>query len=430
MDKQNSVKTSPSNEPSGTSPASLASVLGVSTQTVYRWIGDGKLKVDGEKGKYDIPTRENTDFIGKQLDKKTRRYLTTTWMPKQLKEYSQWHEFLDELAWLFKISYSSRQDIRQKRFRLDQLFANYIQTHKVTLRKVKQAFGSNNNPNHRLVTDDLKRGWYNELSYAFPLKKSTLGISFRDISTNMETSDIRYAFPSWKIIEAYYSVYFYLRAVTLQKQSGFRIQEHGATISSFKHNVLQPLENVIWKFPLDIAYSSDKRIQKTFSFLDSLPHIRHHYCSHPRFPHRTPKQIIAHMQKILHTKSKRSRSSKYTLFDFLHDLRVWANYLDIDNLLSLWGQGYKSFIDQNLSLILFFIGGVSEICFMAVVGPKNYVRQLQKFYDLFATNNSALQSEFPNTAIYQRLQIYNHLGLCHDSIDLREIPDVNQVRLG
>jgi hypothetical protein len=117
------------------------------------------------------------------------------------------------------------------------------------------------------------------------------------------------------------------------------------------------------------------------------------------------------------------------LFDYLHDFRVWANYLDIDNLLQLWGAGYKSILDANLSLLLFFVGAVAEMCYMAVYGSAAYLTQLQRLYDLFAANNSELESTFPGTPLCQRLEIYRHLGFVKDTIVLRERPDINRVQV-
>ncbi len=115
------------------------------------------------------------------------------------------------------------------------------------------------------------------------------------------------------------------------------------------------------------------------------------------------------------------------LFDYLHDFRIWANYLDIDNLLSLWGAGYKGFIDQNLSVILFFIGGIAELCYISVFSEKQYLDQLQSFYDLFATNNPELESEFAKTSLYQRLLIYNGFGLVKGQITLKQESNLNSV---
>ena len=266
--------------------------------------------------------------------------------------------------------------------------------------------------NSRLgFTNDLKRGWYNELAYTLPLKKSVLGLSFSDIGINKEISDERFSFPSWRIISVYYSVYFYLRAVTLQKFGGFRLQEHGATITAFKHNLLAPFERVLWKFPFDVAYRPKTRVHRSGLYLANVRHINLKISRHPRPPHNTPLELFEHIRQVFRRRSRaNSRPSIYTLFDYMHDFRVWANYLDIDNLLRLWGAGYKSFIDQNLSLLLFFIGGFAEICYMAYFGVDKYIEQLQSIYDLFTGNVKVLERDFIYTPLNHRLEIYNDIS--------------------
>jgi hypothetical protein len=412
-----------------TSIQDIVQFTGVTAGTVYKWIRTGKLKAIKQGNIYDIPFSENREFLLAQLKKK-RDKLQLAWTPKEIEDYSEWHELLDEICWLIKICYSSKDDIKHKRFRLDQLFVNYLTFHKVTLKKVRQVFVSNPNPNFLRVTDDLKRGWYNELSYALPLRKSTLGLSFSDISLNKQDSSIRFAFPSWQITSAYYSVYFYLRAITLQKQDGFRIQEHNATILGFKNNLLQPLMRVLWKFPFDIIYTPKTRVYKRNLLIESLEHTRFNYSHHPRPPHRTASQIFERIYKSFSKKAKSKSQTKptnYMLFDYLHDFRIWANYLDIDNLLNLWGSGYKTFIDQNLSTLLFFIGGMSEIGYISVFGDTKYFEQLQGLYNLFIANNPELESEFINTPIYQRHLIYKEIGFTKSIITLKTKIDLNMV---
>jgi hypothetical protein len=119
----------------------------------------------------------------------------------------------------------------------------------------------------------------------------------------------------------------------------------------------------------------------------------------------------------------------YTLFDFLHDFRVWANYLDIDNMLSLWGQGYKAFLDQNLAAILFFIGGIAELCVVAALGEDAYLRQLQHIFDLFAANNPEIEESFSSTPLCQRHDIFRAMKLTAGTL-LRPVKDdVNLVSL-
>jgi len=405
----------------------VAVIAGVTESTIYRWIRTGKLKAVKQGQVYEILIDENSKFLNSQLIKKHSKP-KSAWTPKEINEYSEWHELIDEIDWLIKICYSSKDNIKHKLFRLDRLFMNYLSYHKVTLNRVRQVFASNTNPNFKGVTDDLKRGWYNELSYSFPLRKSTLGLSFSDISINKPISGIRFAFPSWRITSSYYSIYFYLRAITLQKQRGFRIQEHNATILSFKNNVLKPLMRILWKFPFDIMYAPKVRVYKRSLLIENLKHAKYNYCNHPRLPYRTVKQIFERVYKTYSKKAKsRIKPSSYMLFDYLHDFRIWANYLDIDNLLSLWGPGYKTFIDQNLSMFIFFIGGISEICYFSVFGETRYLEQLQSLYNSFIANSPELESDFANTPVYQRHLIYNQMKFINKTIVLNKKADLNVI---
>src|SRR5205085_8990121 len=107
------------------------------------------------------------------------------------------------------------------------------------------------------------------------------------------------------------------------------------------------------------------------------------YARHPCPPHRSGRQIVDHIYQVFTERGRTgAKPTRYGLFDYLHDFRVWANYLDIDNLLSLWGEGYKAFLDHNLALFLFFIGAMAAVCYMSVLGPAEYVAQLQGLYDL------------------------------------------------
>jgi hypothetical protein len=111
----------------------------------------------------------------------------------------------------------------------------------------------------------------------------------------------------------------------------------------------------------------------------------------------------------------------------LHDFRIWANYLDIDNLLNLWGPGYKTFIDQNLSVLIFFIGGISEICYLSIFGEKCYLEQLQSLYYSFIANSPELESDFVNTPVYQRHIIYNQMKIISKSIILNKKVGPNEI---
>lgn len=402
----------------------LVGFVRVSKSTIYRWIKEEKIKTKIVDGKTEVYFNE---FITNKFEINSHKFYSQPYIPVELKDFHLWYETLDYLTWLFKISYSPKELIKAKKFRMDNIFINYLTLYKITPKKIKKAF-KNDIKNRKMVVDDLKRAWYNELAFIYPLKKMTLGLSFNDIEINKDISNNRFTFPSWKIIQSYYSIYFYLRAVTQLNFSDFHIEKHEATINSFKYNTLPVLKKVIWKFPLDIDYIPNERKYRKELLINKLDYTKFQYCFHPRKPHLPPEVIYENIYTQFSRKGKSfKRPAQYTIFDFLLEFRIWSNYLDIDNLLSLWGPGYRSFLDQNISFLLFIIGGISEMCFLSIFGEQQYINELQKFHDLFAANNEEIKDNFTITSIYQRFKIYKYLGYIESDIKFEEKIDFNKI---
>lgn len=405
----------------------FAAILEIPKSTIYGWIKKGEIISVKRNGIIKIPMGKANDhfvidFLKRRMDKPSQPYV-----PEQLKDFNEWHKIIDYFSWLFKVCYTPRKDIKKKKFRIDIIFQNYLAHNNIELSKVQKVF-SNKISSEQYIIDDLKRGWYNELAFIFPLKESTLGLSYKDIELNNEISPLRFAFPSWKITTLYYSMYFYLRSINFLKIPTFRKEEHKATINIFKNNVLKPLNKVIWKFPLNISYHPNKRIYRKNLLINRVYHTKYEYCDHPRPPYLTPNGIFEEIYGLFKKRGKSySKPSIYTIFDYLLEFRIWANYLDIDNLISLRGIGYKSFLDQNLSLILFMIGGISELCFISTLGETNYLKQLQILYDLFASNNEKIKNSFAITSLYQRLKIYNKVGIVKEDLELKVESDINEI---
>ena len=79
--------------------------------------------------------------------------------------------------------------------------------------------------------------------------------------------------------------------------------------------------------------------------------------------------------------------------------------------------------------MLFFIGGISELSYISVFGEKQFINNLQKLYELFALNNPELEDTFENTALVQRLEIYNQMGFVKGKLNLRHKPNINAVSI-
>lgn len=405
----------------------FAQLFEVPTSSVYDWIKKGKLTGIKVNSKLEIP-RDTlfSEFISEFIQKKYE-VESEPYFPDELLAYKNWHQTLDYFSWLFKTCYSHPSDLKKKHFNIRNIFENYLTLHKVDLNKIKIQFHSEKISEKR-ITDDLKRGWYNELAFIYPLKNATLGISFREVAENLRISTTRFSFPSWKITECYYASYFYIRSIALYKNPTFRIQEHKATLNSFKNNALDSLRKTLWKFPLDIAYKPRKKYFASKTLVGQLKHLQYQYSNHPRTPNLSPLEITKDIYSNFQKRGKSfNKPIHYTLFDFLHEFRIWANYLDIDNLLSLYGKGYKGFLDQNLSLILFFIGGLTELIYISVFGEQKYLKELQSLYDLFAKNNDDIKDNFIYSSVYQRMRIYKLRGYISNEIKIDSIINENEI---
>jgi excisionase family DNA binding protein len=394
----------------GMTVAEAARSLRVSAGTIYRWIGAGTLRRLLVDGRTIIPYDGNSDFFREHLLQRASEP-ERAYVAPEISRYSKWHEVLDEFVWLLKACYSEPRDLKRRRFRTDVLFSHYVRDNSITLGKLRSAFLSSSTTVPSDIWEDLQRGWYNELAFNLPLRASTLGLSFADLTENEAATAARFTFPSWRITTAYYSVYFYLRAVTRLKQPKFRLVEHGATLRNFKNCALHPFESTVWRFPFDIAYLPGTRKSRKEMLPFRLKHLRFKYALHPRPPHRSPAQAFEHIRQVFRKRSRlNNQVIHYTLFDFLHDFRVWANYLEIEHLLNLRGPGYKGFLDQALSSILFFVGGVTELVFLALVGETCFRNKCQRFYSVICAASSELESAYPLLPLSQRLDLMKAHG--------------------
>ena len=193
---------------------------------------------------------------------------------------------------------------------MEALLKSYLLDNNFSFGKTRTALRSSKTINVNQIKNDLQRGWYNELAYAFPLKDSLLGLSFRDIQVNRLSAANRFTFPSLKIIASYYSAYFYLRSATLFKNSSFRLEEHNATINSFNHNALKPLSGTLLNFPLNIAYVPGDRVYRNALPTSNIPHLRFIYSQHPRQPHLSPSGLFEKVFKDFKQRSKKWRRPK------------------------------------------------------------------------------------------------------------------------
>jgi hypothetical protein len=119
----------------------------------------------------------------------------------------------------------------------------------------------------------------------------------------------------------------------------------------------------------------------------------------------------------------------YTLFDYLHDFRIWANYLEIEHLLNLRGPGYKAFLDQSLATILFFVGGIAELVFLACTSETIFRNRCQRFFEVVAASSTDIADKYSLMPPAQRIEVYTQLDLMRRGIEYAPKPDPNRVQV-
>jgi len=407
--------------------AEAAEALQVPKTTVRRWIAAGHLSVEPNSSPVRVAAHPFPDTLYARLRSRIER--PKSYIPIGIGRYAGWHHFLDEFVWLIKVLYSPTSDIKKKRFRLDLLYSEYLRKNRVNRDQLRKDFQFASTSVANDVWKDLARGWYNECAFSFPTKVATLGLSFADIDRNQESTESRLLFPSWRIVTAYYAVYFYLRALARLKQSTFRLTEHNATLVNFKACVIAPLSRHAWRAPFNLEYNPHERSHSRPPELDA-PHLRYKYSSHPRNPHRSPKQIAARVRTEFRLRGNVGpRPNRYTLFDYLRDLRVWANYLEIEQLLNLRGHGYRAFLDQSLSTIVFFVGGIAECVLLAATTPTQYRNRAQRFYNLMSDASPDYERSFRYFPMSQRVEIMHQMKWLPRPLAYREYPDINAIMI-
>ena len=152
-----------------TSVNGCADALGVAPSTIRRWIRTGQLVAETRHGRYRLPEEPNFSFLFSKI-REIQTRPSRPYVPREIAGYNRWHTVLDEFCWLLKVTYTSPAELKRKVFRLDVIFANYLRDSIGEVEEIARALGSK--PTHDVaVAEDLRRGWYNELAFAMPLRE-------------------------------------------------------------------------------------------------------------------------------------------------------------------------------------------------------------------------------------------------------------------
>jgi hypothetical protein len=125
----------------------------------------------------------------------------------------------------------------------------------------------------------------------------------------------------------------------------------------------------------------------------------------------TFERTVRSFQRALADRAKkRSNSQSYMLFDLLHDLRNWGNYVDIDNMVALRSSGFRAYLDQDLHIIVFFFSAIAELTAIALLGAERVTKLAANFYRGFVERDATLWRSPSRLPFDVRFAIYEHLG--------------------
>lgn len=306
--------------------------------------------------------------------------------------YLQFHDFLDRYCWILKLGYSSKSNIKKKKYRLDVLLQEYLTQNKFTLAKLSKR--SNCSSKSQTIFH-LQKGWYNEMTSMPPLSNDWLDIGTKIHGNVNDSSEI-----SWNITKVYYAMYEYTNSTVFSFSNSFDTSQHRKSIRVFNNSILGKLEKYLYFYPFNISSTWDVN---TLTFPKYLIYL------YSRYPRDKSKTIVELTDDIQH-RLRSLGSNTTSLIDFMYTFRVWANYTGIETILSLENGYLLAYLFKNLTTITFFNGAFAELSAIAILGEVKYFSLLEDFSSKYIEKQAKYSNKFL-VPLYVRARIYKHLGI-------------------
>ena len=311
----------------------------------------------------------------------------------EIADYLCYHNAVDTLAWLIKLRYSAKEDIRKRSYRLDRLFSDFVRECAFDLPKISRLVGKEHSEDKFVF--HLMKGWYNELVRAQPLDAETLKIG---TSISGEYSNDRSI--SWNVIQSYYSIYEYINALVFTNTASLNTVQHRKSSVHFYNTLLDKFAGTLVRYPFSLTNPLRANIA-TLRGADK-PFWKFQYAVSPR-----SKQSIFELEKdyvdLL--------SPEGNFLGVLYSFRIWANYLGIDTIIRLQDGFYLSYLYKNLSIVTFFHAALSEIMALAFLGESRTIQLV----DHITHNHILRQKYFEKSSalvpLFIRLRLYHKHGL-------------------
>lgn len=335
-----------------------------------------------------------------------------------LKGYAFYHDALDIISFLLNITYLSREELKSKLYRSDVILQRYIEKLENNIKHIKK---ESFKKNKKQIIKSLKQAWYYELYFNSPARNSPLDTSSSALREDWGIIQDRMVFIAPKIIMGYYAIYYYMRVIVLLFSEVKINEQHSSLLNILKHSVWGKINNKVLFYPLNILTTKKAhtiRNNKTIFPVKKYPdYFKYNYSQWKRgggycYITEAEKAILQTLHSAgLKEKKYTTKNEPFNIFDLLYDFRVWANYIDIDTLLVLKSEGYRTYLDASMSKIMFILGGICEYLVINILGSKSYSNTISDYHYSFLTTNSILFKRGINNPVLQRNIIFHNIKI-------------------
>src|SRR4030042_263073 len=339
-----------------------------------------------------------------EIIKKPRHFLYE--YHPELTEYLRFHDIVDMFAWMIKIRFSPEDILKNRKYRIDELFQHFLKEINFYPTKIRHSLISGY-PSKEKFKFHLTQGWYNEIAASFPFVQDFNIGSSLDYKDGDPEAEL---FPSWKIIKSYYSMYSYFTTLVFTENKDLKTAEHRKSSIYFNRHQLSKYSKLILKFPFNIYYKKGFRNK---SFLDNSKRAwKFKYAQCPRGSrsiYDLEKEYRDDLKKLFAKEA--NDNDVFTILDVLYKFRVWSNYQGINTLTRLKQGGLLLFLDRNLYTINFCVGGLTELVAISLLGKDGFTDLFEEFYLEYVKENDPLYEKWYKIPPIVRYRIYAHQNI-------------------
>ncbi|MDI6797873.1 MAG: hypothetical protein QMD09_13060 [Desulfatibacillaceae bacterium] len=321
-------------------------------------------------------------------------------------DYLFFHNLIDKFCWLIKLHYSEKDCIKKKLYRIDELFQRFLLKNNVNFEKASKCLC--HEPDLTKLEFHLAKGWHNELSRIEPLNNS-----FLDIGTNKYINRRKLdGTIVWNVIQGYYSFYEFYSCIAVSVNPKIQIKGHKQLSNEINNHTLGKIRNRLSFYPFSLYSTMNKN-----NLPEHPPHCKFIYS---RYPRDDSKDIYELEHDVKSAFNFINNKNIVSIIDVFYGFRLWANYTGLYILLRLSDGGYQFFLINNISLIVFFAGGMAELSTIFSIGESEYINLVKKFTELYINKNEKYSLNKYLVPAFIRLRLYKHLGIISSSINFIE----------